>query len=100
MEQDLGEFIEDGYLSTSQAGMIRTMLRRLLSEIEPECIPLTDAFNFSDYALGSALGCYDGEVYQKLVEWTKKEPLNANPVSEVYNEFLKPVIQQKLKAKL
>jgi len=50
--------------------------------------------------LGSALGCYDGDVYQKLVECTKKEPLNANPVSEVYNEFLKPVIQQKLKAKL
>lgn len=35
-----------------------------------------DAFDFTDKSLNSALGSYDGQVYQRLYEWAQKSPTN------------------------
>lgn len=31
--------------------------------LQPDAIGLVDAFDFTDYDLNSALGCYDGKVF-------------------------------------
>ncbi|KAF8889619.1 acyl-CoA dehydrogenase/oxidase [Infundibulicybe gibba] len=60
------EFFEDGYISLAQLRMIRSQVNILLSELLPEAIGLTDAWNFSDASLQSALGRKDGNVYETL----------------------------------
>jgi len=42
-----------------------------------EAVQITDAFGFSDYELGSALGRYDGRVYETLWEEVRKDPVNS-----------------------
>lgn len=41
-----------------------------------DAVPLVDAFDFTDKTLNSALGSYDGQVYQRLYEWAQKSPTN------------------------
>ena len=41
-----------------------------------EAVQITDAFNFTDYELGSVLGRYDGRVYETLWDEVKKDPVN------------------------
>ncbi|KAF5366862.1 hypothetical protein D9757_011921 [Collybiopsis confluens] len=58
----------------------------------PEAIGLTDAIGFSDWELDSALGVYDGRVYQALWDTAQLEPLNAKEVPDAYEESIKPML--------
>ena len=54
-----------------------------------------DAWNFTDFELHSALGRYDGRVYETMVEWVSKEPLNTGkhwPVFSGYEDYYKPML--------
>jgi Acyl-CoA oxidase len=42
-----------------------------------EAVQIMDAFQFSDYELGSVLGRYDGKVYETLWEEVRKDPVNS-----------------------
>jgi len=75
IEREIGEFLEDGYLNPSQAKWVREMEKSLLQKIRPDAVALVDSFNFSDHLLGSALGRYDGQVYQALYENTLRDVL-------------------------
>ena len=46
----------------------------------PDAVPLVDAFDYSDHHLNSALGRYDGNVYQHLFDMAQASPLNRQPV--------------------
>ena len=48
----------------------------------PEAVTLVDAFDYSDYNLNSALGRYDGNVYEDLFERAQVSPLNEHQVFE------------------
>ena len=37
---------------------------------------LVDAFHIPEFALQSAIGRYDGKVYETMMDWASKEPLN------------------------
>jgi len=100
MEKELGDFTEDGYINANQAAHLRCQVRRLLVEIRKDAVALVDAFNFSDFALGSALGRYDGNAYNQLYEWAQNEPLNAVDVVDGYEEFLRPLIHKQCKSRL
>ena len=42
-----------------------------MNEIRPDCVPLVDAFGYTDNILKSSIGRYDGNVYEafrKLIE--------------------------------
>jgi acyl-CoA oxidase len=52
-----------------------------------EAVQITDAFEFTDYELGSVLGRYDGRVYETLWEEVKKDPVNSD--RELGEEVLK-----------
>ena len=47
----------------------------------PNAVGLVDAFDMHDETVASALGTYDGNVYQNLFEATQHEPLNQTEVS-------------------
>lgn len=47
-----------------------------LAAIRPNAVGIVDSFDIPDMVLGSALGAYDGNVYERLFEEAKKSPLN------------------------
>ena len=57
-------------------------INALLDAILPNAIALTDAWDFSDASLASALGCKDGNVYERLMSWTRQLPINARAKEE------------------
>ena len=48
---------------------------------------LVDAFDYSDYVLNSALGRYDGNVYEDLFRWAQRSVLNDEQVVLSYIPF-------------
>lgn len=76
MEQELGEFMLSGFFDTKQSHLLRETVLQLLKEIRPNAVSLVDAFHLPDFYLNSALGRYDGKVYETMCEWAEREPLN------------------------
>jgi len=93
IEQEIGDFTADGYLNAAQTTFLRKAIRQLLDEVRPNAVGLVDAFDFSDQVLQSAIGKYDGKVYEKLLQWVQREPLNTQNVSKLYTDYLRPILQ-------
>jgi len=95
-------FFEDRYISLSQVGEIRSQVDILLSGLAPEAIALTDAWNFSDASLLSAIGQKDGNVYETLLSWTRQIPINqANGKMDGvdslgFQNYIRPILRSNL----
>ncbi|XP_043741367.1 peroxisomal acyl-coenzyme A oxidase 2 isoform X2 [Cervus elaphus] len=87
-----GDFLHDGFLSGAQIDMARKAYLDLLRLIRKDAILLTDAFDFTDQCLNSALGCYDGHAYERLFQWAQRSPTNTegNPA---YEKYIRPLLQ-------
>ncbi|KAJ6017430.1 Acyl-coenzyme A oxidase [Penicillium sp. IBT 35674x] len=70
-------FTEDGTLSLSHIHEMSAQIDEILIALLPDVISLTDAWDFTDASLCSALGCRDGNVYERLMSWTRQIPLNS-----------------------
>lgn len=46
----------------------------------PEAVALVDAFDYSDYVLNSALGRFDGNVYEDLFKRAQASTMNQQQV--------------------
>ncbi|KAL7317865.1 hypothetical protein PS15m_004166 [Mucor circinelloides] len=92
MEKELSEFLVSGYLSAEQSAMLKEQVILLLEQIRPEAVSLVDAFALPDYFLHSALGRYDGKVYESMTEMAEREPLNHTLVVDGYDECIKPFV--------
>lgn len=92
---NMGDFVQDGYLSAEQIDMLTELYLDLLAVIRKDAVPLVDAFDFSDTDLNSALGSYDGHVYERLYEWAKKSPTNQKE-NPVFEKYLKPLFRNAL----
>jgi len=92
IEEDLGQFLEDGYLSPRQASWISPNVVKYLDIVRPNAVALVDARDFSDFRLKSALGRYDGNVYPHIMESARKDPLNAIDPGPAYDPELKRLI--------
>ena len=99
-ERDLGEFLEASQYSPVQAGWIHEQVEAIMREIRPNAVALVDAFNHSDRDLNSALGRYDGNVYEALFEWTKRDPMNKTDVVACYEDTIKPIVTKQYKSKM
>jgi acyl-CoA oxidase len=86
MISDMGAF----ELSVTQKQLVREALRALLPLIRNDLIGITDAFEFPDNVLNSALGRHDGKVYESLYAAAKLSPLNRQDPFPGYAEHLKP----------
>ncbi|XP_048781300.2 peroxisomal acyl-coenzyme A oxidase 1-like [Ostrea edulis] len=102
--ENLGEFIQDGFLSPRQVSILQTKLAELLAELRPNVVALVDAFDYPDRVLDSCLGRYDGQVYKALYEYAKSSPLNDKEVLDTYEKYIKPAqtlhMEQDLRARL
>jgi acyl-CoA oxidase len=103
---DAISFTSDGYLSSLQMHEIKTCVGQLLDELLPDAICLTDAWDFSDASLCSAIGCYDGNVYERLMSWTRQLPMNQKAddldnVSRVaWEKHTRPALNTSLRSRL
>lgn len=70
-------------MSPDQVSLAKQQLYVLLKEIRKEAVPLVDAFDFPDGVLNSALGRYDGDVYNHLFQWAQRAPRNKKKVSTI-----------------
>ncbi|RDB17664.1 Peroxisomal acyl-coenzyme A oxidase 1 [Hypsizygus marmoreus] len=78
--------------SVDPARSLRLAINQLCQELLPNAIGLTDAFGFTDWELDSALGVFDGRVYDALWERVQTEPLNQTEVTSAYEESIKPML--------
>lgn len=92
IERDVGDYLEDGYITQMDATYIRTNVLYQLDIIRPNAVALVDARDFSDYKLKSALGRYDGNVYPEIIQTSKADPLNQQEPGPGYEEHLKRLI--------
>jgi acyl-CoA oxidase len=68
---------------------------QLLADIRPNAVGLVDSFDYHDEILSSALGAYDGQVYERLLESAMKSPLNAKPVHDSFRTSIEPLLKAK-----
>jgi len=86
----LDDTIWTGLITSSQLPLIKSALYQLMEAIRPNAVALVDAFDFSDKVLGSAIGRYDGNVYEALLESARHSSLNKKEVFDGYKEYLQP----------
>lgn len=70
-------------MTSEQLDTIRGHVNDLLEQLVPELTGLTDAWDFTDASLCSALGMYDGNVYENIMRWVEQMPINKD---EVHND--------------
>ncbi|KAF8857328.1 acyl-CoA oxidase [Acephala macrosclerotiorum] len=93
-------FIADGYLSEAQVHDIIVLIDELLEQLLPDAIALTDAFCFTDGCLRSVIGCKDGDIYRRLMSWTRQLPINVNAnknggiFKEGWEKVTKPFLEE------
>uniref|UniRef100_A0A6A7GC50 Peroxisomal acyl-coenzyme A oxidase 1 isoform X1 n=1 Tax=Hirondellea gigas TaxID=1518452 RepID=A0A6A7GC50_9CRUS len=64
----------------------------LLTQLRNDAVPLVDAFDFPDRVLSSAIGRYDGNIYEALFESAKKSELNQMDPFLGYEDVLRPYL--------
>merc|ERR1712065_62982 len=87
MEDNLGEFLEDGFFSPTDANLVRFGVKTLLHKLRPEAVAVVDSFRHPDFLLNSSLGKKDGNVYEDLLRRTQASNLNREDVSPVFKEL-------------
>jgi len=85
LDENWGEIIE-----SNQYRLIKLAINDLLNHIRPDCIALTDAFDYHDNCLRSTIGRYDGNVYEALFDAAQKSILNQKDPFDGYQEYLRP----------
>ncbi|KAK3085344.1 hypothetical protein FSP39_001824 [Pinctada imbricata] len=95
-----GDFLESEAVGLHQLKWIKNLQVSLLGEIRPDAVALVDAFDYHDITLSSALGCYDGNAYERLFKSTENDPMNKEEVHPSYYQYLKPFMEEMNKSKL
>ena len=77
LDTSASEFLLSKALSVERFAMVTPMIQELMAQVRPHAVKLVDAWSVPDYLLESALGSYDGDVYNRLFHKAHKEnPLN------------------------
>ena len=93
--ENLGRYLPIG-LSSEDIVPISALITRLLDDIRPNALPLVDSFDLHDMVLSSALGAYDGQVYERMYECALQAPLNRKAVPDAYKKYLEPFFKSQL----
>lgn len=92
----VGDFLRFSCLKGAQVSELQQWLESLLADIRPNAVGIVDAFDYCDEVLNSALGAYDGRVYERLFEEAAKSPLNKEPVNSSFHKYLRPFLKSNL----
>ena len=90
VEDELGDWVEDGYLEAMQCQLVREEIAQLLQELRPDAAALADSLGLDDYFLNSTLGARDGNVYENLFAAAQKAPFNSSHKPPGYDHLLWP----------
>jgi len=94
--QNVGDIILATGITARQVREVESRYESLLLDLRRNAVAIVDGFDFHDRVLDSTLGCYDGRVYERLMEAARQSPLNEEPVNISFQTHLKPFMQGKL----
>ncbi|EFN76281.1 probable peroxisomal acyl-coenzyme A oxidase 1 [Harpegnathos saltator] len=94
--QRLGDFLRFSCLNTKDIPALQTRFEEMLAAIRPNVVGIVDGFDIRDEILASALGAYDGNVYERLFDEAMKSPLNQESVNQSFHKYLKPFLKSNL----
>jgi acyl-CoA oxidase len=72
---------------------------QLLNEyvlIRPHMLNLVECYELDDNIMLSAIGNYDGRVYERMLEWSRSTRLNQKDKLDGFDEYIKPMLAAKL----
>ncbi|KAI8819816.1 acyl-CoA dehydrogenase/oxidase C-terminal [Fimicolochytrium jonesii] len=95
--ENAGPFLQYGYFTPQQMDWIRASVAILCKEVRHQAIPLTDAFNYSDFMLNSPLGRYDGNAYEAYFGMVQQAH-KAGAVPSYFKTETYPLLHRKLEA--
>ena len=73
--KNCGDLLLDGFMTGAQVQLAQEQLNLLHTLVRMEAVPLVEAFSLPDCELNSAIGCYDGNVYGRLLSWVSVRAL-------------------------
>lgn len=77
MDLEAREFYNAGGVSNEQLNALPDRIQELMAKIRPHAVNLVDSWRIPEYLLDSALGRYDGKVYEDLFNRAHRlNPLN------------------------
>lgn len=77
LDASASEFLLSKALTVERLQSVTPMIQELMMQVRPHAVRLVDAWSVPDYLLESALGSYDGDVYNRLYHKAHREnPLN------------------------
>ncbi|KAF2622244.1 acyl-CoA oxidase [Macroventuria anomochaeta] len=77
MEQSSTSFILTTSISHSSLSTLPDYILTLMTQLRPHAVKFVDTWSIPDFLLDSALGRYDGKVYEELFDMAhRKNPLN------------------------
>lgn len=79
MDTHAREFSKANAVAENELDLLPEKVQTLMVEIRPDAVSLVDAWSIPDFLLDSALGRYDGKVYEDL--WNRAHRLN--PLNEI-----------------
>lgn len=83
-------------LTAKEIETLELRLQSCLQQLRPNAVSLVDAFDFHDRVLNSALGVYNGNVYEQIFKAAKMSPLNKESVNVSFHKHLKPFMKSHL----
>ncbi|KAH7548928.1 hypothetical protein BM1_10701 [Bipolaris maydis] len=77
LDQYASSFTMTAAVSPESVYTLQNTVLDLMAELRPDAVKLVDAWSIPDFLLNSALGRYDGKVYEELFNMAhRKNPLN------------------------
>lgn len=76
--KNISALTQGGYFQPNTSAALEAAIEQLCERLKPEAVALVDAIAPSDFALNSALGHSDGQVYRHLEE-SMASSMNARP---------------------
>jgi acyl-CoA oxidase len=94
--KSLGNFLQFVEITADDIEKLQARLESALKKFKDNAIGIVDGFDIPDLALGSTIGAYDGNVYERLLSEAKKSPLNQEDVNKSFHLYLKPFMKSNL----
>ncbi|XP_050483384.1 probable peroxisomal acyl-coenzyme A oxidase 1 isoform X4 [Bombus huntii] len=94
--RNVGNFLRFSSMQKEHVEALHSRLEYLLTTIRRNAVGIVDGFDFDDHILCSALGAYDGNVYERLFQDAMKNPLNRETVNISFEKYLKPFLKSNL----
>lgn len=83
-------------ITSADIEKLQSRLEAALKKFRPNSVAIVDGFDIPDKALGSTIGAFDGNVYERLLEAAKASPLNQEDVNKSFELYLKPFMKSNL----